>query len=74
LEFAKFVKVDVGNSKDHAVKLMGDGPQGGNAAPAPAPVQPPSGQRPPIVLPVRPPGPVSAPVAGSACQRYPNLC
>jgi uncharacterized membrane protein len=73
LEFAKFVKVDVGNSKDHTIKFVGDDPQGGNASPTP-PVAPPSGlsPRPPIAWPPRPPAP--APVAGTACQRYPNLC
>ncbi len=74
LEFAKFVRVDVGNSKDHTVKFMGDDPPGGNVAPPSPPVQPPSGAspRPPIALPPRPPAP--SPVAGTACQRYPNLC
>jgi uncharacterized membrane protein len=69
LDFAKFVKVDVGTSKDHTVKFVGDDTQGGNAAPTP-PVVP----RPPLILPPRPPAGTGASVAGTACQRYPNLC
>jgi uncharacterized membrane protein len=63
LEFAKFVRVDTGNSKDHTVKFTGSDDQAAGSA-----------QRPPVALTGPHPAPSPAPVAGTACQRYPNLC
>jgi uncharacterized membrane protein len=76
LEFAKFVKVDVGDSKNHTIKLTNSDDQSANNAPVPGNAGPPIflGQRPPVAMPTPPPPPNRTPVAGTACQRYPNLC
>lgn len=79
LRSAAFISIDVGaGQKNHLLNFTGNAPSSASvAAPAPPPVAAaPPPPRPPVAEAPRPVAPPAAPGggAGTACQRYPNLC